>query len=81
MKFIHAYGLPLKEPRSAHDGPTIHAFAHSISTVLTYLREEISQRSTMVALQGQQLSAIYMQYAIYEDILTALSSFYGRVRG
>ena len=35
----------------------------------------------MVALQGQQLSAIYMQYAIYEDILVALSLFYGRVRG
>ena len=35
----------------------------------------------MVVLQGLQLSAVYMQYAIYEDILIALSLFYGRVRG
>ncbi|KAF8718598.1 hypothetical protein AX14_011748 [Amanita brunnescens Koide BX004] len=64
--------------RSAQDGPTIHAFAHSISTVLTYLREDISRCSAMVVLQGLQLSAVYMQYAIYEDILIALSLFYGR---
>ncbi|KAK2464330.1 hypothetical protein APHAL10511_003787 [Amanita phalloides] len=64
--------------RSANDGATIHAFAHSISTILTYLREGISRCSAMVSLQGQQLSAIHMQYAIYEDILIALSSLYGR---
>ncbi|KAF8639530.1 hypothetical protein AX17_001435 [Amanita inopinata Kibby_2008] len=60
--------------RSAQDGPTIHSFAHSMSTILAYLRESISQNVT----KGLNLSTMWMQYATYEEILVTLSSFYGR---
>ncbi|KIL66358.1 hypothetical protein M378DRAFT_75278 [Amanita muscaria Koide BX008] len=64
--------------RSAQEGPTIHAFSHSMSTILAYLRDEISRCSTDAAVQNQHLSATWAQYALYEEILVALSSFYGR---
>lgn len=66
--------------RSAREGPTIHAFTHSLSTVLVFLREVLSRSPpTDDALNSHNLSTIWMHYEEYELILIALSSLYGRV--
>ncbi|KAJ7077325.1 gamma-tubulin complex, DGRIP91/SPC98 component protein [Mycena belliarum] len=57
--------------RYAKEGPTIHAFTHALSTVLSYLRE------TLADLQEDPpttLTAIWAQYEPYEEVLVALST-------
>ncbi|PFH53725.1 hypothetical protein AMATHDRAFT_187068 [Amanita thiersii Skay4041] len=58
--------------------PTIHAFAHSLSTILIYLREDITYCFAHNIGTDCALSAFWMQFAIHEEILIVLSSFYGR---
>ncbi|TFK44260.1 gamma-tubulin complex, DGRIP91/SPC98 component protein [Crucibulum laeve] len=67
--------------KSAHEGPTVHAFAHSLSTLLTYLRDTLTRcppSNESLAFEKPALSAIWMHYEIYEEILVALSSLYER---
>jgi hypothetical protein len=68
--------------RSAKEGPTIHAFAHSLATTLTHLREEFAKLPPIQEAGAEKtaLCALWMQYNIYEEILVALSDLYGRVR-
>lgn len=67
--------------RSAKEGPTIHAFAHSLATTLTYLREEFAKLPPIqeAGVEKTALCALWMQYNFYEEILVALSDLYGRV--
>ncbi|KAF5328834.1 hypothetical protein D9619_011684 [Psilocybe cf. subviscida] len=69
--------------RSAKEGPTIHALAHSLSTSLDYLRELIARcppsRSQLSTQQNNlPLLEIWNEYVIYEQILDALASLFGR---
>lgn len=59
------------------DGPTVYAFAHTLSTVLLYLRESLVRISASD--QPDLLNALWNKYGPYEDILLALSELYGRV--
>ena len=67
--------------RSAKEGPTIHAFAHSLATTLTYLREEFAKLPPLqdAGVEKTVLCALWMQYNIYEEILVSISDLYGRV--
>ncbi|EFI28230.1 hypothetical protein CC1G_14255 [Coprinopsis cinerea okayama7 len=57
-------------------GPTVHAFAHSLSSTLMYLR------TVLVRLASDEIvvppAASWMKYAVYEEILDALAELYGR---
>ncbi|KIY69539.1 hypothetical protein CYLTODRAFT_420602 [Cylindrobasidium torrendii FP15055 ss-10] len=59
--------------RSFHTGPTIHAFDHALSTVLSYLRGKLSTSPLATQLQSQISAKLISQYAAYESILVALS--------
>lgn len=63
--------------RTVKDGPTVHALAHSLSTVLIYLRETLFKISFTD--NTGFLVAVWTKYGPYEDILNALSDLYGRV--
>ncbi|KAJ3501424.1 hypothetical protein NMY22_g18931 [Coprinellus aureogranulatus] len=62
--------------RTVKDGPTVHALAHSLSTVLVYLRETLFKISFTD--DTDFLTAVWTKYGPYEDILNALSNLYGR---
>ncbi|KAG6828692.1 hypothetical protein H0H92_007054 [Tricholoma furcatifolium] len=66
--------------RSAREGPTVHAYAHALATIIAYLRNILARGPPVNdPLSGQDtLSAIWMHYAIYEETLVALAEFYGR---
>ncbi|KAJ7282938.1 gamma-tubulin complex, DGRIP91/SPC98 component protein [Mycena rebaudengoi] len=67
--------------RIAKDGPTIHAFTHALSTVLTFLRESLTQCPPLedeAPTENYTLTAVWSQYAQYEDVLVALSALCGR---
>ncbi|KAF8971184.1 gamma-tubulin complex, DGRIP91/SPC98 component protein [Flammula alnicola] len=69
--------------RSAKEGPTIHALAHSLSTTIDYLREVIascppSKDQLTSDNENLPLLSIWSQHAVYEDILVALADLYGR---
>ena len=70
--------------RSAKEGPTIHAFAHSLSSVLVYIRDAliICPPSNAQIESGEKLmlSEICAQHSIYEDLLVALAALCNRVR-
>ena len=78
---IVLYTIPMLDCRSAKEGPTIHAFAHSLATTLTYLREEFAKLPPIqeAGVEKTALCALWMQYNIYEEVLVALSDLYGRV--
>ncbi|KAH6914460.1 Spc98 family-domain-containing protein [Coprinopsis sp. MPI-PUGE-AT-0042] len=59
-------------------GPTVHAYAHALSTTLSYLRTMLSDLASSTHRLGTPLTASWMKYAIYEDTLQALSEMYGR---
>lgn len=70
--------------RSAKEGPTIHALAHSLSASLDYIRELIARcppNSSQLSMQQPNLPLIglWNEYAIYEEVLDALASLFGRV--
>ncbi|KAF9473401.1 gamma-tubulin complex, DGRIP91/SPC98 component protein [Pholiota conissans] len=69
--------------KSAKEGPTIHAFAHSLSTVIDYIREGLKQSppskdelSSKAA--SLRLLSIWTQYETYEELLVALAELYQR---
>ncbi|RXW25020.1 hypothetical protein EST38_g783 [Candolleomyces aberdarensis] len=62
--------------RRVKDGPTVYAFAHTLSTVLLYLRESLVRISASD--QPDLLNALWNKYGPYEDIIRALSELYGR---
>ncbi|KAF9526505.1 Spc98 family-domain-containing protein [Crepidotus variabilis] len=69
--------------RSAKEGPTIHALAHTLSETLEYIREslvecppthsELANESSLLPLAG-----IWSRYALLEELLVSLSELCGR---
>ncbi|KAF6763187.1 Spc98 family-domain-containing protein [Ephemerocybe angulata] len=70
-EFIKALQL-----RTVKDGPTVHALAHALSTVLIYLRESLVK--TSASDDTGLFASVWSKYAPYEDILHAISDLYGR---
>ncbi|KAJ6625865.1 Spc98 family-domain-containing protein [Mycena sp. CBHHK59/15] len=67
--------------RCAREGPTIHAFTHSLSTALTFLRESLARCPPLedqTSADNCTLAAVWTQYAQYEEVLVALAAFSGR---
>ncbi|KAF5386245.1 hypothetical protein D9615_002656 [Tricholomella constricta] len=65
---------------SAHEGPTIHAYTHALSTILTYLRQVLARCPPVddPLTTKHTLSAIWMHYEVYEEIVVALAELCGR---
>ena len=71
--------------RPAKEGPTIHAFAHSLSTIIDYHRlgltkcppSEDELRADKIDLH---LMSIWTKYSMYEEYLVALANLCDRVR-
>lgn len=63
--------------RTSKDGPTVHAMAHALATVLTYLRETLVEAAGLD--DSGLLGAVHSKYEPYEAIVLALSDLYGRV--
>jgi hypothetical protein len=69
--------------RSARAGPTIHAFAHALFSIVAYMREALTESPPSNAHSHQQsylLSAISLHYAEYEEVVVAVASLCNRVR-
>ncbi|KAG5641756.1 hypothetical protein DXG03_004288 [Asterophora parasitica] len=67
--------------RSAKEDPTVHAYAHALSTIVTFLRQALSRCPPVndpLSTQSHTLSAIWMHYEIYEEILVSLGDMCGR---
>ncbi|KAJ6476059.1 gamma-tubulin complex, DGRIP91/SPC98 component protein [Mycena vitilis] len=64
--------------RFANKGPTIHAFTHAISTILSFLRESLARCPPMEEYVPVTLSAVWSEYERYEEILVALAGLCGR---
>ncbi|KAG6832846.1 hypothetical protein H0H87_000200 [Tephrocybe sp. NHM501043] len=62
--------------RSPQEGPTVHAYAHVLTTILMFLRQALA-RCALVTAQNT-LSATWVQYEIYEETFVALAELYGR---
>ncbi|KAJ7091104.1 Spc98 family-domain-containing protein [Mycena epipterygia] len=67
--------LSALQTRFAKEGPTIHAFTHALSTVLSFLRDSLARCPDDTS---TTLSAVWYQYERYEEILVALSAICGR---
>ncbi|GLB36953.1 putative spindle pole body component [Lyophyllum shimeji] len=67
-------------PRSSHEGPTVHAYVHALSTIITFLRQALARCPPVGdPVSGQHtLSAIWIHYEIYEEILVTLADLCGR---
>ena len=70
--------------RPAKEGPTIHAFAHSLSSALVYIRDALvncpPSNAQIASGEKLMLSEICDQHSIYEDLLVALAALCNRVR-
>ncbi|KAG6889226.1 hypothetical protein C0992_005970 [Termitomyces sp. T32_za158] len=66
--------------RSAQEGPTVHAYAHVLATIIAYLRRSLAGCPPVIDSLSPQsaLTAIWMHYEIYEEIFAALAELYGR---
>ncbi|KAK0455463.1 gamma-tubulin complex, DGRIP91/SPC98 component protein [Desarmillaria tabescens] len=65
--------------RSPTEGPTIHAFAHTMSNVLSFLRESLAEHPlTQELIAKGALSTKLAFYAYYEDIMVVLARLCGR---
>lgn len=59
------------------EGASVYAFAHSLSIILTYLRNELSSyKPSHVA---SNLTSVWADYARYEEVLISISDLYERV--
>jgi hypothetical protein len=70
--------------RSAREGPTIHAFTHSLSHILSYLRETLAgspPSQNGIAYEPQTLIAVWAHYSEIEELVVALSALCDRVSG
>ncbi|PPR01645.1 hypothetical protein CVT24_001621 [Panaeolus cyanescens] len=66
--------------RSATDGPTIHAFAHALSTTLSYIRDSLMRTPPSaedLALESDRypLFFLWTHYLPYEELLSSLATF------
>ncbi|PBK95606.1 hypothetical protein ARMGADRAFT_1053187 [Armillaria gallica] len=65
--------------RSPKEGPTIHAFAHTISNVLSFLRKSLAEHPlTQELTEKGGLSTKLALYTYYEDIMVVLARLCGR---
>ncbi|KAF8893407.1 Spc98 family-domain-containing protein [Infundibulicybe gibba] len=66
--------------RSAQEGPTIHAFAHALSMVLSFLRDALTRCSLDYPTQSEPslLSSMWMRYREYEEFLLEFAHLYSR---
>ncbi|CAK5281391.1 unnamed protein product [Mycena citricolor] len=63
--------------RFSKEGPTIHAFMHTLTTVLVFLRESLSQLPSDASAR-LALVSIWSRYELYERLLNALADLCGR---
>ncbi|KAG5735482.1 hypothetical protein E4T56_gene11143 [Termitomyces sp. T112] len=72
--------LTFLRARSAQDGPAVHAYAHALATIITYLRHSLAKCPPVNDPLSPQntLTAIWMHYEIYEETFVALAGLYGR---
>ncbi|KAJ6594217.1 Spc98 family-domain-containing protein [Mycena capillaripes] len=70
--------LTFLRSRFANKGPTIHAFTHALSTILSYLRESLARCSPREDQISITLSAVWSEYERYEEILVSLAALCGR---
>ncbi|KJA27578.1 hypothetical protein HYPSUDRAFT_62653 [Hypholoma sublateritium FD-334 SS-4] len=69
--------------RPAKEGPTIHAFAHSLSTIIDYLRQGLTtcppNEDELTSDKADlRLLSIWTKYAMYEEFLVALADLCDR---
>ncbi|KAJ7352355.1 gamma-tubulin complex, DGRIP91/SPC98 component protein [Mycena albidolilacea] len=64
--------------RFAKEGPTIHAFTHALSTILSFVRESLARCSPREGQLSITLSAVWNEYEPYQDILVSLAALCGR---
>ncbi|TFK25244.1 hypothetical protein FA15DRAFT_703942 [Coprinopsis marcescibilis] len=57
-------------------GPTVYAFAHALSTTLVYLRETLLNLAC--GSSDAPPTALWMKYALHEEVLKAISELHGR---
>ncbi|KAJ7045832.1 gamma-tubulin complex, DGRIP91/SPC98 component protein [Mycena alexandri] len=62
----------------AKEGPTIHAFTHALSTILSFLRESLARCPPHEDQVSVTLSAVWSEYEPYEETLVALAALCGR---
>ena len=65
-------------------GPTLHAFAHALLSVIAYLREALAKSPPSIdteaaGSQPHMLSAIWLHYSEHEEVAVALASLCDRV--
>ncbi|KAJ7187937.1 gamma-tubulin complex, DGRIP91/SPC98 component protein [Mycena filopes] len=65
--------------RFAKEGPTIHAFTHALSTILSFLRESLARCPPHEDQVSVTLSAVWSEYEQYEEVLMSLAALCGRV--
>ena len=65
--------------RSAKSSPTLHAFAHALFCVITYLRDVLSQSlPSSLGVGIHMLASISLHYVRYEQLAVALGSLCNR---
>ncbi|KAJ7268667.1 Spc98 family-domain-containing protein [Mycena haematopus] len=64
--------------RFAKEGPTIYAFAHSLSTILSFLRESLARCPPREDQVSVALCAVWGECERFKDILVSLAALCGR---
>ncbi|KAF8210658.1 Spc98 family-domain-containing protein, partial [Mycena galopus ATCC 62051] len=64
--------------RFVKEGPTIHAFTHALSTILSFLRESLAECPPREDQVSITLSAVWTECERYKDILVSLAALCGR---
>ncbi|KAK0213089.1 gamma-tubulin complex, DGRIP91/SPC98 component protein [Desarmillaria ectypa] len=79
LRRLERFTVTLRSSRSPTEGPTIHAFAHTMSNVLSFLRESIAEHPlTQELIEKGALSTKLAFYTYYEDIMVMLARLCGR---
>ncbi|OAX44150.1 gamma-tubulin complex, DGRIP91/SPC98 component protein [Rhizopogon vinicolor AM-OR11-026] len=76
--------LSVLRTRHKQESATIHAFSHALSVVLVYLRDQLSRgplANIQIHVSSQTLSATWLYYGDFEEIVFSLASFCQRDLG
>ncbi|KAF7376426.1 Spindle pole body component [Mycena sanguinolenta] len=77
MRRLEILGTSLGS-RFAKEGPTIHAFTHALSTILSFLRESLARCPPREDQASVTLCTVWSECERYKDILVALAALCGR---
>ncbi|TFK66542.1 gamma-tubulin complex, DGRIP91/SPC98 component protein [Pluteus cervinus] len=67
--------------RPPTEGPSVYAFAHALSVIRAYLLNALSRLQSPTILKpitSSSLTQVWVEHALYEEILVAISDLYGR---